>query len=79
MQTAKTLIRLGGAQADLSLRWADSHFVGFIMPWLKYDYLERFNCLLYSNTVDKADKSLSLVNQSKHKIHMLKSVKNFSI
>ena len=34
MRTAKTLIRLGGcqadwadAQADLSLRWAHSHFV----------------------------------------------------
>ena len=23
------------AQADLSLRWAHSHFVGFVMPWLK--------------------------------------------
>ena len=29
MQTAKTLIRLGGAQVDLSLRWAYTHFVGF--------------------------------------------------
>ena len=24
------------AQADLSLRWAHTHFVGFIMPWLIY-------------------------------------------
>ena len=31
--TAKTLIRLD-AQADLSLRWAHSHFVGFVMRWL---------------------------------------------
>ena len=23
-------------QADLSLRWAHSHFVGFVMSWLKY-------------------------------------------
>ena len=29
MRTAKTLIRL--AHADLSLRWAHSHFVGFVM------------------------------------------------
>ena len=28
---AKTLIRLGGWPADLSLRWAHSHFVGFVM------------------------------------------------
>ena len=38
MRTAKTLIRLGGcpgdAQADLSLRWAHSHFVGFVMSRL---------------------------------------------
>ena len=30
IRTAKTLIR-SGAQADLSLRWAHSHFVGFVM------------------------------------------------
>ena len=24
------------AQADLSLRWAHTHFVGFVMSWLKY-------------------------------------------
>ena len=24
------------AEADLSLRWAHSHFVGFVMSWLKY-------------------------------------------
>ena len=34
MRTAKTLIRLGGAQADLSLRWAHIHFVRFVMSWL---------------------------------------------
>ena len=38
MRTAKTLIRLGGypgdAQADLSLRWAHSHFVCFVMSRL---------------------------------------------
>ena len=34
MRTAKTLIRLD-AQADLSLRWAHSHFVGYVMSRLK--------------------------------------------
>ena len=34
MQTAKTLIRLGDAQADLSFRWAHTHFVGFVMSRL---------------------------------------------
>ena len=24
------------AQADLSLRWAHTHFVGFVMTWLNY-------------------------------------------
>ena len=33
MRTAKALIRLGG---DLSLHWAHSHFVGFVMSWLNY-------------------------------------------
>ena len=33
-RTAKTLIRRADAQADLSLRWAHSHFVGFVMSWL---------------------------------------------
>ena len=36
MRTAKTLIRLGGAQADLSLRWAHTHFVGFVTRQLIY-------------------------------------------
>ena len=35
MQTAKTLIKLGDAQADLSLHWAHSHFVGFVVLQLK--------------------------------------------
>ena len=38
-RTAKTLIRL--AQSDLSLRWAHSHFVGFVMKRLRY--LEQTN------------------------------------
>ena len=34
-RTVKTLIRLGGAQADLSLRWAHTYFVGSVMSWLR--------------------------------------------
>ena len=34
MQSAKTLIRLGGCPADLSLRWAHTHFVDFVMSRL---------------------------------------------
>ena len=26
------------AQADLSLRWAHNHFVGFVISWLKYSF-----------------------------------------
>ena len=36
MRTTKTLIRLGGAQADLSIHWAHSHFVGFVVSRLNY-------------------------------------------
>ena len=36
MWTAKTLIRLGRCQADLSLRWAHIHFVFFVMRRLIY-------------------------------------------
>ena len=28
--------RSADAQADLSLRWAHTHFVGFVMSWLTY-------------------------------------------
>ena len=31
---------LADAQADLSLRWAHSHFVGFVMSWLMYFIVE---------------------------------------
>ena len=67
MRTAKTLIRLGGcpgsdwvdAQADLSLHWAHTHFVGLVMSWLKIltihmlitgnsIYLFIFNNIIYS-------------------------------
>ena len=33
-RTAKTLINWANAQADLSLRWAHTHFVGFVMSRL---------------------------------------------
>ena len=33
MRTAKTLIRVD-AQADVSLGWAHTHFVSFVMSWL---------------------------------------------
>ena len=36
MRTAKTLTRLADAQADIRLRWAHSHFVGFVMRRLNY-------------------------------------------
>ena len=36
-RTAKTLIRLGGCQTDLSFRMAHSHFVGFVMSRLKFN------------------------------------------
>ena len=34
MRTAKTLIRLGDAQADLSLPWAHTNLLVFFMHWL---------------------------------------------
>ena len=38
MWTAKSLIRLANAQADLSLRWAHSHFVGFETRRLNFTF-----------------------------------------
>ena len=35
-------VRMKKAQADQSLRWADSHFVGFVMRWLIYSVCEVF-------------------------------------
>ena len=35
MRKAKTLIDWADAQADLSLRWAHTHFVGFVMSGFK--------------------------------------------
>ena len=42
------------AQADLSLRWAHSHFVGFVMSWLNYfqivwPWLMLFQAVILSN------------------------------
>ena len=48
---AKTQISLGlrqDAQADLSLHWVHSHFVGFVMRWL--------NCKALEEAFDKAPK-----------------------
>ena len=45
LSTQRRLIRLGGSQADLSLRWVYSHFVGFVirrLKWRKTD--ERSEC-----------------------------------
>ena len=30
------------AQAYLSLRWVHTHFVGFVMSWLKYMYMHNY-------------------------------------
>ena len=38
MRTAKSLITLANAQADLSLRWAHSHFVGFETRRLNFTF-----------------------------------------
>ena len=48
MRTAKTLIRLGGCQADLSLRWAHTHFVGSDM--------RRLRCHAFSKCDNLAEK-----------------------
>ena len=45
--SAQSLIRLGDTQADRSLRWAHSHFVGFVMLRLNYElYLLSFTTFL---------------------------------
>ena len=41
------------AQADLSLRWAHSHFVGFVMRWLKYGILPAAVCFWSSSNRSK--------------------------
>ena len=43
MRTAKTLIRLADAQSDLNLRWAHSHFVGFVMRRLIFSNINRMS------------------------------------
>ena len=47
MRTAKTLISLADAQADLSFRWAHNHFFGFFMSRLIWSYMSD---MLYSAT-----------------------------
>ena len=37
------------AQADLSLRWAHTHFVGLVMSWLKCCILFSLEILNYRN------------------------------
>ena len=36
------------AQVDLSLRWAHSHFVGFVTRWLRHKNLKSIFCGLYA-------------------------------
>ena len=38
------------AQADLSLRWAHSHFVGFVMRWLNYVPVDALSRTVWSHT-----------------------------
>ena len=66
MRTAKTLIRLADAQADLSLRWVHTHFVGFVMTWLIY------------MSYNKGQTSILLAFSSS-KPHFLKSVFTHSL
>ena len=51
MRTAKTLSDWADAQADLSLRWAHTHFVGFVMSQLIYVFKE--NCRKFSVIIIK--------------------------
>ena len=46
-RTAKTLIRLGDSQADLSLRWAQM-LVGFVMMWPSYSESTSISSLVAS-------------------------------
>ena len=52
MRTAKTLIRLADVQADPKLRWAHTHFVGFIMSRLNF-------YLIHSKAKDKREFNFS--------------------
>ena len=53
------------AQADLSLHWAHSHFVGFVMSWLisrsiETDLLLQYTCTLSSVQILSTVKILSI-------------------
>ena len=38
---------LADAQADLNLRWAHTHFVGFVMSWLRYERSNNYFMLIF--------------------------------
>ena len=52
------------AQADLSLRWAHSHFVGFVMSWLKW-----FNTWLLAHNVMRTMKTFKAIKSQLKQSH----------
>ena len=59
MRTAKTLIRLGGAQADLSLRWAHMPFCWFCHVAAQIKIGQGID---YITAVNKLDKIIGVKN-----------------
>ena len=63
MRTAKTLIDWADAQADLSLRWAHTHFVGFVMSRLNYFHAqEKAQLNLVQSKYTRPDSSVGRVS-----------------
>ena len=78
-----TMIRLGGCQAHLSLRWAHTYFVGFVMSRLKYNMyiLSMSNLVLCIHGILIVHcKVLSVQHERKalFKIPILKTLETFS-
>ena len=49
------------AQADLSLCWAHSHFVGFVLRWLNYVWYQQYWCHCYGITDAAANQKCDMV------------------
>ena len=71
MRTAKLRSDWADAQADLNLRWAHMHFVGFVITWLIYQVIPRLGPLMDARLFPKLGSGWPYKTCHKHVIHVL--------
>ena len=58
------------AQADLSLRWVHTHFVGLVVPWLKCSIFRIITAIILSHRYTNFQEFCSNNNTNLHRYHL---------